>query len=87
MKTYVGCLACSCLMVGGVLVSSGIVAECRNVWKVGIRGIIACIPVNLMAPVLHINRPMKQREIDGCRRKVIMLSGILISATDSQWLQ
>lgn len=26
MKTYIGCLVCSCLMVGGVLISSGIVA-------------------------------------------------------------
>ena len=77
MKTYIGCLVCSCLMVGGVLISSGIVAENMNIWLVGISGILACIPVNIMAPVLHINRPMKKREIIICKRKVKMFTVIL----------
>lgn len=68
---------CSCLMVGGVLISSGIVAENMNIWLVGISGILACIPVNIMAPVLHINRPMKKREIIICKRKVKMFTVIL----------
>lgn len=40
-------------------------------------GILACIPVNIMAPVLHINRPMKKREIIICKRKVKMFTVIL----------
>ena len=79
MKTYIGCLACSCLLVGSVLVISGMVPECSNVWKIVFIGIIPLIPMNRMAPVLHINRPMKKKEIDGCRRKMIRLTGILIS--------
>lgn len=58
---------------------SGMVPEYSNVWKIVFIGIIPLIPMNRMAPVLHINRPMKQKEIDGCRRKMIRLSGILIS--------
>ena len=77
MKTFIGCRVGSCLMVGGVLTSSGIVAENMNIWLVGISGILACIPVNIMAPVLHINRPMKKREIIICKRKVKMFTVIL----------
>lgn len=80
MKTYGGCLVCSCLLVGSVLVTSRMLPADSNVWIIGISGMIPQIPMNRMAPVLHINRPMKQKEIDGCRKKAITLSVILSTA-------
>ena len=80
MKTYGGCLVCSCLLVGIVLMTSRMLPVDSNVWMIGISGMIPLIPMNRMAPVLHINRPMKQKEIDKCRKKAITLSVILTIA-------
>ena len=80
MKTYGGCLACSCLLVGSVLVTSRMMPVESNVWMTGIRGVIPLIFMNRMVPVLHSNRPMKQKEIDRCRKKARTLSVILTAA-------
>lgn len=80
MKTYGGCLVCSCLLVVSVLVTSRMMPAESNVWMTGIGGVIPLIPVNRMAPVLHVNRPMKQKEIDRCRKKAFTLSVILTTA-------
>lgn len=93
MKTYAGCLVCSCLVVASVLVTSRAISVGSNVWYIGISAIVLLLfPMNRMAPVLHSNRPMKQKEIDMCRKKLklltVILTGVILffSACGMGWI-
>lgn len=82
MKTYAGCFFASNLLITAILLAAKYLPLYKYSYIWCPIALAALAGIQFMAPVLHINRPMRQEEMDRCRscvRKITAaIAGLLL---------
>lgn len=77
MKTYPGCLLGSIILIIGTLFAAEYLPLKDLPVFCVVRDLAMLCAIRRMAPVQHINRPMTEKEIAGCRKRIRTVTAVI----------